>query len=582
MVTQEIVESPIWLLFEKGRNFHRMRNVFSDTDRNYRFYNGNQWEGANLGGVEPVQNNFIKPIVKYKVSVIHDNLYAIVFSSMNFRTREFQAEAERYCKMLNRYAMRAWEADKMDKKGRSVTKDAAINDEGILYIDFDPEKMLPINEVMDKGDVFYGNENDEDIQSQPYILIQKRMPQANALELAHRLGMSADKDDYLIPDNDTFEQAGDDAKQEVDDMVTIVYKFYRKNGTVNFSVASRWVTIVEDLDMGIKLYPLAHMTWEERKGSARGEGEVRHLIPNQIEVNRIEMRRVIAVKQQAFPQKVADISKITNPEALDTVGATIKTQGQTVDDVRKVVGSIPPAQMSTDVAQLRYDLIQTSRDLAGAGDTATGQVDPESASGRAILAVQQASQAPMTEQKESFKAFIEDVAKIWLEYWMVHSTEGMDLEEEVTDENGQKSIVVVHLNQKVLQELQATVKIDVTPKSVYDRFAQEQTIENFLINGLFAPERLNELEAYVDALDDDSVAPKQKLKEICEKMRQKQMQIAMIETETQLMQQRANQFLMEDPDGQASQMAEAQLQLMEQGLAEEEAELTEGEDVEEE
>lgn len=573
MIVQEIVETPIWQLFEKGRNFHRKRNVFSDTDRNYRFYNGNQWEGANLGGVEPVQNNFIKPIVKYKQAVIHDNLYAIVFSSMNFQSKEYQVEAERYCKMLNRYAARAWEADKMDKKGRSVTKDAAINDEGILYIDFDKEKMLPLNEVMDKGDVFYGNENDEDIQSQPYILIQKRMPQANALELAHALGMDESKDDYIIPDNDTFEQAGEDAKQEVDDMVTIVYKFYRKNGTVNFSVASRWATIVEDLDMGIKLYPIAHMTWEEKKGSARGEGEVRHLIPNQIEVNRIEMRRVIAVKQQAFPQKVADISKITNPEALDTVGATIKTQGQTVDDVRKVVGSIPPAQMSPDVAQLRYDLIQTSRDLAGAGDTATGQVDPESASGRAILAVQQASQAPMTEQKESFKAFIEDVAKIWLEYWMAHSEKGMDLEEEVTDENGQKAIVIVHLSQKMLTELQATVKIDVTPKSVYDRFAQEQTIENFLINGLFSPDRLNELEAYVDALDDDSVAPKQKLKEICESMRRKQMQIAMIETQTQLMQQRANQFLMEDPDGQASQIADAQLQLMEQGLAEEEAQM---------
>ena len=77
----------------------------------------------------------------------------------------------------------------------------------------------------------------------------------------------------------------------------------------------------------------------------------------------------------------------------------------------------------------------------------------------------------------------------------------------------------------------------------------------------------------MDALDDDSVAPKQKLKEICESMRRKQMQIAMIETQAQMIQQRANQFLMEDPDGQASQIADAQLQLMEQGLAEEEAQM---------
>ena len=40
----------------------------------------------------------------------------------------------------------------------------------------------------------------------------------------------------------------------------------------------------------------------------------------------------------------------------------------------------------------------------------------------------------MTEQKESYKNFIEDIARIWLEYLMVYSVDGIDLEEEVTDE----------------------------------------------------------------------------------------------------------------------------------------------------
>ncbi len=62
MRTEEIKETSIWRLYEKGRNFHRMRNVFADSDRNYRMYNGNQWEGAKLGGIEPIQKNFIKSI----------------------------------------------------------------------------------------------------------------------------------------------------------------------------------------------------------------------------------------------------------------------------------------------------------------------------------------------------------------------------------------------------------------------------------------------------------------------------------------------------------------------------------------
>ena len=117
MDIEQIQETPIWALYEKGRNYHRQTGVYVDTDRNYKFYNGDQWSGAKLGDVEPVQKNFIKPIVKYKISVIHDNLYAINYSSLNFENRDFYRTSQRYCEMLNRYAMRVWEKDKMYFKG---------------------------------------------------------------------------------------------------------------------------------------------------------------------------------------------------------------------------------------------------------------------------------------------------------------------------------------------------------------------------------------------------------------------------------------------------------------------------------
>ena len=542
-----------------------MTGIYTDTDRNYRMYNGNQWGNAKLGDVEPVQKNFIRPIVRYKVSVVHDNLYAIVYSSQNFENSEFAKEAERYCDMLNRYASRIWEKDKMDFKGRKITKDAAINDEGILYIDFDTDKKLPINEIIKKNDVYYGNENDEDIQSQPYILIRKRMAVSNAIEFALAQGMSEEKTAFIIGDNDNFEESGEAAKIELDNMVTIIYKMYRKNGTVHFSIATRWIEIVEDVDTGLTLYPVAHFCWEEKEGSARGEGEVRYLIPNQIEVNRTEVRRVLTVKYQAYPQKIVDTSKIANPSALNTVGGTIKTNGQPVEDVHKVVGTLTPAQMSPDVKQLQEDLISVTRELAGAGDIATGSVNPEDASGRAILAVQQASQSPMTEQKESYKNFIEDVARIWLEYLVVHAVDGVNMEEVVTDPaTGEETVQIVNVPQVTLKQLQATVKVDVTPKSVYDRFAQEQTIENMLVQGFFSAQRVSELEIYAKVLDDDSVAPKTKILEAIAYIKEEQQKIAQIQAEAQAMQQRANQFLMEDADAQASQIADAQMMMQQQ------------------
>jgi hypothetical protein len=134
------------------------------------------------------------------------------------------------------------------------------------------------------------------------------------------------------------------------------------------------------------------------------------------------------------------------------------------------------------------------------------------------------------------------------------------------------------VRQETLRQLQATVKIDVTPKGVYDKFAQEQTIENLLLQGLFQAQRVSELKAYVEVLDDDSVAPKMKIKEAIEHIMEEQKRIAMIEAQAQMMQQRAEQFLMADPDGQAAQISDAMSQMdAEAALEAEEAQYAEKE-----
>ena len=562
MNNKDIKETQTWVLYEKGRNYHNMIGIYVDTDRNYRFYNDDQWGGAKLGDVEPVQKNFIKPIVRYKVGVVHDNNYAIVFSSQNYENKEFRNRAEKLCEMFNRRAANVWEVDKMDFKGRSVTKDSAINSEGLIYVDYDLDKQDPVNEIVDKADVYYGNENDENIQAQPYIIIRKRMTVSKAIEYALKNGLSEDKTQFIIGDNDTFDQSGDAAKKEVDDNVTVLIKMYKdlKTSTVHFSVSTRWVEIKGDTDTGLSLYPLAHMNWEEKKGSARGQGEVKFLIPNQIEVNRTEVRRVLTVKYQAYPQRIYNIEKIANPNAISQVGGHIKVKGgMSVDDVSKVVGTLQPAQMSPDVKQLQEDLIQVTRDLAGAGDIATGQVNPEDASGRAILAVQNASRSPMTEQKEAYKNFVEDLARIWLDMWITYSQEGIKLEEEVTDpRTGESTIQLVDVSPIELQEMKASVKVDVTPKSTYDRYALELTLENLLKAGYFAPQMIGQLKLYVDALPFDSVAPKQILLELIEKQEEEQRKIAMMNAQAQVMQQKAQQFLMEDPVAQTGEIMEAQ------------------------
>jgi hypothetical protein len=554
---KELKQTDIWDLYEQCLDYCNMMGVFSDTDLNYRMYNGDQWHGLKIQGVEKVQYNFIKPIVRYKVGIIMTNLYGIVYSSENFENKAFRKTGEKICQLLNKKASRIWERDYMDLKLRNVVKDSAINDEGIIYVTLDSESGLPVNEILNKTDIFYGNENDSDIQSQPYILIKQRKPVIEVRNMAEQSGVPKNEIERIIGDNDTFEEAGDSAKYEKDDMCTVVTKMYKESGTVHFERATKYVEIIKDKDSGLTYYPVTHILWEEKKGSARGEGEVRHLIPNQLETNKTAMRRAFTVKNTAYQQKVVNIDKIMNPASLDAVGGTIKVRGNTVDDVSKIITFINPAQMSPDVEKLQNELIQSTRELAGAGEIATGEVNPENASGRAILAVQQAATQPLTEHLQYVKGFVEDLARIWLDFITVYNDEVV-LEDEYTDPvTGEESVALVKVPKETLLALQAVVRVDITPKGAFDKYAQEQSLENLLTAGLFNSQRMPELKLYVRALDDDSVMPKQKLEKVIEEWEKEQQKIAVINAQAQLMQQRAQRFLMGDPDEQSSMVADA-------------------------
>lgn len=563
MDIQQIKETDIWTLYDKGVSYCRMIGMYEDTDINHRMYNGDQWAGLRVKGVEKIQYNFIKPIVRYKTGVILSNYYAINYSSENFENRAFRKQAEKICKLLNKKAAKIWEKDHMDIKLRLIVKDAAINDEGVLYVYYDDEKKMPVNEILDKNDIYFGNENDSDIQSQPYILIKQRKPVSTVKEMALHNGVSEKEIDYIIGDLDNIEEAGEQAKLEKDNMCTVVTKLYKENGKVHFAQATKYVDIKKDTNTGLSYYQVAHLLWEEKKGSARGEGEVRNLIPNQVETNKTAMRRAIAVKNTAYPQKVINEDKVQNSKAADTVGGVIKIKGgSSVEDVNKVFATIHPAQMSSDVKALQEELIQSTRELAGAGDIATGQVNPESASGRAILAVQQAAQQPLTEHLDYTKGFVEDLALIWLDMLSTYS-DSIELEEEIKDPRSGETIVqIVKVLKDTLLELQAAVKIDITPKSAFDKYAQEQSLENLLVGGYFSEERMPETARWSKLLEDDYSMPTQKIKEVVEEYEKNQQKIAMIDSQARMMQQNVERFLMGEPRLQASQLMQAQQEVI--------------------
>lgn len=561
MDLKDVKETEVWELYNKAMMFARKVDIYDTTDKNFRMYGGDQWNGLKTKGIEPVQLNFIKPIIDYKVGVISQNQWAIHYSAENIEIPEFAPTARKACELLNKKVAKNWEKAYMDFKVRILGTIAAINTEAPIYMNYNEETGMADIEILNKPDVYFGNENSSDIESQPYILTKKRMPVSSAKMFAQENGAKKNEIDYIIGDQENLEEAGESAKDEIDNMVTVVWKFWKEDKKVHLSIATRYCNIKEDEETGLSYYPITHMLWGEEPGSSRGYGEISvGLIANQIEVNKTLMRRALVAKNTAYPQKVVNIDKIQNPGALNEVGGIIKVSGMDVQNVSNVFTYINPAQMSTDVEKLQQDLIQVSRELANASQAATGDIDAEQASGRAILAVQQASQQPLIAQLSMLKKTIEDIARIQLDMIKTYNPDGLSVEVEVQDpKTGEMITQIERIEGTVLEELQASVKVDITPKGAYDKYAQERSIENLFLKGAFAPQMIEQTKFYLECLDDDANMPKQRILERVNKEIEKQERIAQIQAQGQQLIAQQQQFYNQDPDAQATLMMKEKL-----------------------
>ncbi|MBR6688798.1 MAG: hypothetical protein IKL68_02145 [Clostridia bacterium] len=519
-------ETEEWKLYEKGKSYNMSIGLYEDTERNHKFYHGNQWGNAKLGSIQPITLNVIRPTVKYKVGVLNNNLYQIVFNPNTYANYEEQRKLDEVCKSLNRYSNKMWELSQVNKKVREILKDSCVDSEGIAHT-YEEDGEIK-TEVIDKTNIYYGNENDDDIQAQPYIIISYRRTVDSVREEAIKYGMSEDEAVATITaDSDYEEQPGRDKRvDEISPMCLVLLKYYKKDGTVWLKKSTKTAVIREDSNTKLALYPIAHMVWEDVKGYARGCGEVKYLIPNQIEINKTATRRAIAVQLCAYPKLVVNTAYVSDTSSLDKVGTTIKVNGTGADDVNKIVNYLRPVTMSADALNLQQELMKDTQELAGAGDTVTGNVDPTQASGKAILAVQQAGQQPLNEQAEKFKTFLEDLARIWYEMLQTYSTDGIMVTREEKDRKTGETIEIPYtIDYEELQKLKFNVKIDITPRSAYDKYAQEQSLENLMLQKLIT------FEEYTSALPEDSVMPKTKLEKILNDRKEKEAKLMQMQKE---------------------------------------------------
>lgn len=475
----------VWEKYETLERCHRIEGLVEDTKRAFRFYEGDQWYGLSTDESMPTYN-FITPTIRYKVSMTAMNQMSITFSSQNETPQR-----RKLLEQINRLALLWWERLKMDTKCWEIIKESAIAGDSYLFF----YNRNGDCQQLDNTNVFLGDERQPNLQRQPYIIIYERRAVEDIQREARQNELADEQIAMILSDAQSEHRVSTDFDAKRDDGMagSLLYLSVR-DGNLYYRRSTRFVEYQpQKCIKGMDIYPIAPLVFNRRKGSARGQGEVTPLIANQIEVNRGLARRIINAKMTAFSRLVYAADKIDNPEVLGEIGTAIEINDATVPDVRNVIGYVTPSAMSPDAKMLTDEMLQNTREMAGAGDAAIGAVDPTKASGVAIIAVRDQAAIPLNEMLASFRQFVEDVALIWYKLWCCYYPAGISLGEDGRIAN------------EALKRLRPLVRVDVSSVSPYSKYAREQAMERLLERGVIS------FEEYVAALEDDAAAPKNKL-----------------------------------------------------------------------
>lgn len=511
---ENIKVNEIWRKYQVSHDYMMRKSIVDKTNKYWNFYLGDQWAGMKRGNEELPLMNIIKPIVKYKVSTISQTALTANFSDAN---DEEEKDKVQIYKELNRRFAQSWDKAKMGSIAWKNNKAAAVQGDSYVYWGSKDTKETP--QIIGATSILFGDENECDIQKQPYIIIRERLDIKKVKEIARENGCPEEEINTIATDNDTQDEIYN--KDEVKDKVTsILYLTKDENGIVNVAKATQGciyeplhalaVTRGGETIGGLNSYPIVPMIWEPKPNSMRGLGEVEMLIPNQIEINKTLARRAVAVKLGSYPRLAYDATAISNPEDLDKVGKAIGVTTGNAQSIAQAIAYLNPANISSDANYLFRDLIDQTKDLNGAGDNALGNVDPERASGQAIIAVRDQTQVPLNEQIHAFRQWVESVAMLWYDMWLTFDPDGFEVDEDVTIGNGVSGQVTnavrrVKVPYQRLKDLRPSVRIDISEDNKWTKLSEQQTTDNLLEKGHIT------FDEWADLSADNSTIPKAKL-----------------------------------------------------------------------
>ncbi|MBS7403420.1 MAG: hypothetical protein KIG37_07780 [Oscillospiraceae bacterium] len=498
----------MWTEYENGKAYNNQLNLDETVKVNENFYIGKQWEGVQANGLPTPQINVIKRVVGFITATITtDNIKMNATALSNTPNTD---ELDDPVRIINDEFQALTEMNDVPALTREFARNAAVDGDGCMYTYWDAEvdagngiKGAIKTEIINNTRVFFGNPADDDVQSQPFILIAKRLPCRTVRRSARDNGVKNYKD--IQPDS---ELANDiDSVKSTDNMTTVITTLWRndEDGEIWAYESTSTSDVRPPYSLGIRLYPITWLSWDFVHDSYHGQAMITGLIPNQIFINKALAMAMISIMRTSFPKYVYDKTRVAKWD--NRVGGAIPVAGS-IDTVAK---AIDPPSISPQVSQFIQLAVDLTEQSLGATSVALGDTRPDNTS--AILALQKAASTPSEQTKQNLYKAIESLYRIYYEF--IGAYYGERMVDMATPENLKEAYRFAAQADPTMGEIPSTIsskfdfgyfranpmllKLDVGASSYYSEIASMQTLDGLLMQGKIS------IIQYLERIPDDYI-----------------------------------------------------------------------------
>lgn len=491
--------------------FNTELGLYDTVRKNENFFIGKQWEGVEANGLPTPVFNFLKRVVLFQVATITSDNIAMQASPLASTSRYDLWDIDQVADVINKQFKSIFERCQLVGLLREYMRNAAVDGDGCLYTWFDPSiengqdvKGEIVTEVVENTRVHFGNPNSRDVQSQPWMILARRMTVEDAMELAEENGIPEAERQPIAPDAEDFCNPADAMTSDKVTVLTYLYRS-RETKTIWKYVCTRSAELQEATDTGLTLYPIVWLNWDYVQDNYHGQAMITGLIPNQVFINKLFAMSMISLMTTAYPKIVYDKTRVKSWDS--RVGAAIGVNGGDMNSVAKI---IDPAQISPQIAQFIQLAVDYTQSFLGASDVAMGNARPDNTS--AIVALQRASNVPMEITKQNLYKSVERLGRIYIDHMrnyygvryvqirMNMKEKQMPLGIRLPDQDFNRPF-----DFSVLKEIPMSIQLDVGASSYWSEIASQQTLDNLLVQNKI------DLVDYLERIPNGYITKKQEL-----------------------------------------------------------------------